>query len=143
MVISLGDCAFNYLAKINRTMEIAVEEIDSERRMVYLRQETQSEFVSANWRSMIAKELSSPAGRCFRPQGDGCVAFWTVLTVSIRSAVCTVNPVNTVTKKPPLPGGVQVHDRSKNRGLSPVLLLQKSTIITRQSSIHRLRCARS
>jgi len=37
MVISLGDCAFNYPVKINRTMEIAVEEIDSERRMVYLR----------------------------------------------------------------------------------------------------------
>ena len=91
--------------------------------MVYLRQETQSLFFSANWRSMIAEELSLPAGRCFRPQGDGCVAFWTVLTVSIRSAVCTVNPVNTVTKKPPLPGGVQVHDRSKNRGLSPQKLV--------------------
>ncbi len=91
--------------------------------MVYLRQETQSLFFSANWRSMIAEELSLPAGRCFRPQGDGCVAFWTVLTVSIRSAVCTVNPVNTVTKKPPPPDGVQVHDRSKNRGLSPQKLV--------------------
>jgi len=36
MVISLGDCAFNYPAKINRTMEIAVEQIDSERRMANL-----------------------------------------------------------------------------------------------------------
>ncbi len=72
---------------------------------------------------MIAEELSLPAGRCFRPHGDGCVAFWTVLPVSIRSAVSTVNPVNTVTMKPPPPGGVQVHHRSKTRGLSPQKLV--------------------
>ena len=72
---------------------------------------------------MITEELRSPEGRCFRPQGDGCVAFWTVLTVSIRSAGSTVNPVNTVTKKPPPPGGVQVHQRSKTRGLSPQRLV--------------------